>query len=109
MIRTTPPFEATGPICGIERKNRPVTGSHTGCSAPPVASTPWAAFSTNRFAKVGGVRAQLALLTVIKVPKGVGSLGLITRSSAVGFFPFGSYASYKEPVRQAKPNAPHNR
>src|SRR5229473_2946245 len=70
MIRTTPPFEATGPICGIERKNRPVPGSHTGCSAPPVASTPWAASNTSRFAKVGGVRAQLALLTVIKVPKG---------------------------------------
>src|SRR5262249_50692310 len=77
------------PICGIERKNVPVSGTHTGCSAPPWASTPCAASKVILFAAVGLVRAQLAGFTVMKVPNGGVSALLMTRSN----LSCGSYAS----------------
>src|SRR5438876_1589477 len=85
-MRRTPPCEAVGPICGTERKNLPVPGSHTGCSAPFVASTPWAASKSIFFTTV---RAPVVLLTWIKVPNGGSEALLITRSSPS----LGSYAS----------------
>src|SRR5437879_1951652 len=85
-MRRTPPCEAVGPICGMERKNLPVLGSHTGCSAPFVASTPWAASNSMFFTTA---RAPVALLTWIKVPNGGSDALLITRSNPS----FGSYAS----------------
>src|SRR5438876_4191081 len=85
-MRRTPPCEAVGPICGTERKNLPVPGSHTGCSAPFVASTPWAASKSTFFTTV---RAPVVLLTWTKVPNGGSEALLITRSSPS----LGSYAS----------------
>src|SRR5712692_2338024 len=85
-MRRTPPCEAVGPICELGRQNLPVPGSHTGCSAPFVASTPWAASKSMFFTTV---RTPVALLTLIKVPNGGSDALLITRSSPS----LGSYAS----------------
>jgi hypothetical protein len=54
-----------------------VPGSHTGCSAPPCASTPLAAVKKIAF---GWLSTQLDE-TLIKVPKGGVSALLITNSS----------------------------
>src|SRR5215472_864443 len=80
-MRRTAPCVVTPPICGMERKNLWVPGSHTGCSAPLVAK--------GSEIVVPRVSLQVALSTLIRVPYGGEAALLIARMSPSA----GSYAS----------------
>src|SRR5580704_15653075 len=101
-IRTTPPLAGFGPICGIDSKKRWAPGSHAGCSAPLAASTPPATLkrilsgaATPGGGAVGGVSAQVDVLTLMNVPKGGVSALLIARITAS----IGSYANSSARLR----------